>query len=362
MSASRRSSTRAKSVGAPGVLGAAGSGDRRGWWGCADALNRCRVRSATCGLPVGQVAPACGGLRPVALPTPLRSAVPLLSISDEPKTPYLSPMDTDEEGDLSGLQSLWYPGVQRPQQRWAERRRQREMLAVHSRACSAHAGESNPGFSTRLCRVPLLPITGSGMRPLSLEEAEQAVAAAAAADAAAAGPSASNGTTSDEAGSSGRLGRGRWVRTRCEVWARQSHVSLCLTAEAAAAGPMYSIRSPVSLPLPATPRRGRHVRIGGRGWSDSDLTVSPSPRHPEGGSPSRAARSPRFSDQIPGYYDDIEGHDDEEGACVMLRGVGGCMRGRRIRYLDATRGQGDEEVRAHGPSGVGGGGGAAVGI
>lgn len=62
------------------------------------------------------------------------------------------------------------------------------------------------------------------------------------------------------------------------------------------------------LRVPARARRGRHVRISGRGWSDSDRTVSPSPRHPEGGSPGRTARSPRFSDQ---YYDD-HSHDEEE--------------------------------------------------
>ncbi|EFN54038.1 hypothetical protein CHLNCDRAFT_136100 [Chlorella variabilis] len=123
---------------------------------------------------------------------------------DEPKTPYLSPMDTDEEGDL-----------------------------------------------------------GTRLRPLSLDDAATAAAAAASAAAAeAAGASASAGTTSDEAGPS-RSGRGR----------------------------------------------GRHVRIGGRGWSDSDRTVSPSPRHPDGGSPSKAARSPRFSDQ---YYDGLHEHDDED--------------------------------------------------
>lgn len=51
------------------------------------------------------------------------------------------------------------------------------------------------------------------------------------------------------------------------------------------------------------------MRINGRGWSDSDRTVSPSPRHPEGGSPGRTARSPRFSDQ---YYDDHSQDEDEE--------------------------------------------------
>lgn len=71
---------------------------------------------------------------------------------------------------------------------------------------------------------------------------------------------------------------------------------------------------PHALPLQHHTCRGRHVRIGGRGWSDSDdRTVSPSPRHPDGASPGRAARSPRFSDQ---YYDDLHEHgddDDDEG-------------------------------------------------
>ncbi len=50
------------------------------------------------------------------------------------------------------------------------------------------------------------------------------------------------------------------------------------------------------------------MRIGGRAWSDSDRTVSPSPRHPEGGS-GGSGRSPRFGDQ---YYGELEGDDEEE--------------------------------------------------
>ena len=57
------------------------------------------------------------------------------------------------------------------------------------------------------------------------------------------------------------------------------------------------------------------MRIGGRAWSDSDRTVSPSPRHPEGGSGGGSGRSPRFGDQ---YYGEHEGDDEEdegEGPC-----------------------------------------------
>lgn len=76
--------------------------------------------------------------------------------------------------------------------------------------------------------------------------------------------------------------------------------------------PVPFLNPPSTHPLPLQPHhclhRGRHVRIGGRAWSDSDRTVSPSPRHPEGSS-GGSGRSPRFGDQ---YYGEHEGDDEEE--------------------------------------------------
>ena len=106
--------------------------------------------------------------------------------ADEPKTPYLSPMDTDEEGDLGdffrspGSQPACLPPL---------------MLLLWLPAAKP------------LCPCVSCHPAGSCMRPLALEDAATAAAAAVAATADMSS-APSGGTTSDDGGPLA-LGRGR---------------------------------------------------------------------------------------------------------------------------------------------------------
>lgn len=108
------------------------------------------------------------------------------------------------------------------------------------------------------------------------------------------------------------------------------HLTSPLGAGTCADHPCATAHPPTHTPSPhpsAAPcPRGRHVRIGGRAWSDSDRTVSPSPRHPEGGGGGSSGRSPRFGDQ---YYGEHEGdeEEEEEGAGAWAAGCRCLERG-----------------------------------
>lgn len=172
---------------------------------------------------------------------------------DEPKTPYLSPMDTDEEGDLGESADAGrcchptapplppaalllrsapcaaavsvHGGHTCARRAWAGSAGRhtvcsvQQAVALSSQMCSRFLLPPLAWLAAHMCTPgpasPFLPPPAAGLRPLSLDDPAAAAAAAAAVAAAADAAGPSGGTTSDEAGSSGRLGWGRWGPLHC---------------------------------------------------------------------------------------------------------------------------------------------------
>ena len=156
-----------------------------GWWGAGVGWG-----------PAGTKCPACRRRPPPPGLTPGWALHPLFRCADEPKTPYLSPMDTDEEGDLGGFIQFLFAPVGFPPARLLA-----QLLLPQRRTLLL----LSPLFPPR---VPCRP-AGSCMRPLALEDAASAAAAAVAASADMSS-APSGGTTSDD-GAPLALGRGRWA-------------------------------------------------------------------------------------------------------------------------------------------------------